>query len=88
MTVGWVFEHRLGRVEQGEPAADDVGLELGVAGLAERATERELAVQRARRADALGDLLHRREHDGRQAGGFEDVGERTHGTRARAVKPA
>jgi hypothetical protein len=46
-----IDEHRhVGALEQSERAVDHVALEDGIAGLAERSTERELAVQDARRS--------------------------------------
>ncbi len=49
---------------------------------AERAAEREIAEQPARGSGALDLTPHRTECDRGESFGFEDVGERTHGTRA------
>jgi hypothetical protein len=81
--LGVVDEHRAGgRLQQCERAGEHVVLELRVVGSAERAAERELTVQRARRRHLLGHLPHRRQHDGGDTGSFEHVGEHTHGARA------
>ena len=80
---GVFFEDGTGfPLEQGECSAQDVVLEVGIVGLAQRSTERELAVQDSRRAHSLADCANRGDRHGGQAGGLEDVGQRTHGTRA------
>ena len=68
--------------EQGECGGEHAVLEGGVAGAAEWSAEREIAVQHARWAGTFGLSAHQTDPDGRQAGGFEGMGERTHGARA------
>ena len=78
-----LLQHRAGLTfQQRERAAQHVVLELGIVGLAQRPTEWELTVQDARGLHSFGHPADRRDRHGGQAGSLEDVGERTHGTRA------
>ena len=70
---GMVDEHRPGlRVQQRERAREHVVLELRIAGATERPSEREVAVERARGRQALGDLAHRHQRDGGDPRRFDD----------------
>ena len=69
-------------IQQGQGLHQDVPLEVRVGRLTQRPSERELAVQRPRRVHPLDNVAHGGQHDRRQSGGLENVGERTHGTRA------
>jgi len=78
-----VLQHRaFAFCQKRERFAQDVPLEFGVARLAERPAEREVAMQRARRLQLLRVRTHERQNDGRQAFGFKNMSERTHGARA------
>ena len=57
-------------------------LEVGVARLSERSSEREVAEEPAWRSGTFDLGADRTEGDGSDPGGFEDMGEHTHGARA------
>jgi len=75
-------EDGFGGVQQGERDVEHAVLELRIARLAERPPEREVTPQTAGRGRALDLLTDRSEGDGGYPLSLEDMGERTHGTRA------
>lgn len=80
--IRMVDEHRARwRLEERKCSSKNIVLELCVTGLAERAAQRELAVQGARWRNLDGHLTNRRQHDRRDSCSFEHVGEHTHGAR-------
>ena len=74
---------RFCRLQQSERVGDDSMLERRVARASEWPPEREVAPQPTRRSGSFDLRALRTEGDGGEPGGFEDVGERTHGTRGR-----
>ncbi len=85
-TVGDRFiefgEDGFGGVQQGERGVQHAVLELRIAWLAERSPKWEVTPQTAGRGRALDLLADRSEGDGGDPLSLENVGERTHGTRA------
>lgn len=75
------LKNRTGSVEKLERMGQYPMLKLGVSRLAERSSEGEVTPEASGRSRVLDLVPLRAEGDGRQSGGFEDVRQRTHGTR-------
>ena len=78
-----IDEHRyVGAREKLESSLEHTPLEDRVAGLAQRATEGELAVQKTGSFGVLCLFSHQRDADGGDTSRFDRMCERTHGARA------
>ena len=81
--IGKIDQNRpLGCLEQLEGRHQHFSLKFRIAGLAERTAHRELAMEGARGMQPFDLASNEREGHGGQAPLFQDVGERTDGTRA------
>ena len=82
--VGEIDQHRcVGAGQEGECRRQDTMLERGIIWSSERSSERELTVEHSRRPSSFCLGANRADGNGGNAGLLKDMGERTHGARAK-----